>query len=133
MANLNHSKHYESQIQPIEYLEANLSKDEFRGLLKGNIIKYITRYRRKGGVTDLYKAQEYMLWLIELEEKGWVFDEPEIIEHEAPEITSVEDCGHAIETEYKGRKVNIYEKEPDIDWDEAMSWVKDNDGKEVPF
>ena len=33
-----------------------------------NMIKYILRYKRKGGVQDLKKAQVYLNWLIEEEE-----------------------------------------------------------------
>lgn len=32
------------------------------------MIKYILRYKRKGGVQDLKKAQVYLNWLIEEEE-----------------------------------------------------------------
>ena len=50
-------------IQPIEYTEANnLTFHE------GSVIKYITRWRQKGGVEDLRKARWYVDRLIELEE-----------------------------------------------------------------
>jgi len=36
---------------------------------EGNIVKYVTRWRRKNGVEDLYKAKEYLDKLIEQELK----------------------------------------------------------------
>ena len=38
--------------------------------LEGNIIKYITRYKDKGGVLDLRKAEWYLTRLIKQEEKN---------------------------------------------------------------
>lgn len=45
-------------IQPIEYIEAN--KIPFT---EGNIIKYITRWRDKGGFADLDKIAHLLEWL----------------------------------------------------------------------
>lgn len=39
------------------------------GYLEGNIIKYISRYKEKGGVVDLYKAQHYLDKLVEVESR----------------------------------------------------------------
>ena len=50
-------------IQPIDFFEANFSRDEFRGYLKGNTLKYIMRYQLKNGIEDLAKAETYLLWL----------------------------------------------------------------------
>ncbi len=36
---------------------------------EGNVIKYVSRYKFKGGVTDLEKAQVYLARLIERERK----------------------------------------------------------------
>ena len=36
-------------------IEASMTRDEFLGYLKGNLIKYTWRYRDKGGVQDLQK------------------------------------------------------------------------------
>ena len=59
------SDHYKvCGIEPIEYIEANnLSFHE------GNVVKYVTRWRRKGGVTDLEKARFYLDRLIEVAKK----------------------------------------------------------------
>jgi len=36
------------------------------GYLEGNVIKYVTRYKNKGGIEDLRKAQHYLTKLIEV-------------------------------------------------------------------
>jgi len=38
--------------------------------LEGNVIKYVSRWREKGGLQDLKKAQHYLAKLIELETEG---------------------------------------------------------------
>jgi hypothetical protein len=39
------------------------------GFLDGNVIKYIARYRDKGGIQDLQKARHYLDKLIEIEQE----------------------------------------------------------------
>ena len=41
-----------------------MSKLEYEGFLKGNLIKYTWRYRDKGGLQDLHKANWYLDRLI---------------------------------------------------------------------
>lgn len=55
-------EHYLKAIQPWDFIVAN-----DLGFLEGNIVKYITRYKEKGGVVDLQKAKHYLEKLIELE------------------------------------------------------------------
>lgn len=38
--------------------------------LEGNIVKYVSRWRKKGGLQDLYKARHYLDKLIETEEEN---------------------------------------------------------------
>jgi hypothetical protein len=59
--------HYQKDIQPWDYMKAIMSEYEFLGYLRGNVIKYISRYKDKGGVEDLRKAQHYLTKLIEEE------------------------------------------------------------------
>ena len=40
-------EHYKTDVQPIEVMEANMTPEEFRGFLRGNIIKYVCRLGRK--------------------------------------------------------------------------------------
>ncbi len=48
-------------VQPWDYIAANNL-----GFFEGNIIKYVTRWRDKGGVADLEKARHYLDKLIEI-------------------------------------------------------------------
>ena len=55
--------HYvKCSIQPIEYIHANKL-----GFIEGNVVKYITRFRDKGGEADLRKIIHYIELLIEME------------------------------------------------------------------
>lgn len=56
--------HYKTEIQPWDFIIAN-----DLGYLEGNIIKYVSRYKKKGGMADLRKAQHYLQKLIETTEK----------------------------------------------------------------
>lgn len=56
-------QHYKKlRIQPVEYIHANNLP-----YIEGNIVKYITRWRDKGGKTDLEKVKHYVDLLIQLE------------------------------------------------------------------
>jgi hypothetical protein len=57
-------EHYNKSIQPIEYMRVALTLEEYRGFLKGNIIKYISRAEAKGGIEDYKKAFVYVEWLV---------------------------------------------------------------------
>ena len=54
----NHYKNY--KIQPVEFIIKNNI-----GFVEGNIIKYILRFKEKGGVQDLLKAKHYIELLID--------------------------------------------------------------------
>jgi len=59
--------HYTSKlIQPWEAMEAWMTEDQFKGFLKGNVIKYLARCDDKGGKIDLEKARHYLDKLIEM-------------------------------------------------------------------
>jgi hypothetical protein len=51
-------------IETIDYIEAKLTKEQFRGYLVGNVIKYISRFEHKNGLEDLKKAGWYLNRLI---------------------------------------------------------------------
>ncbi len=56
--------YYKDQpIQCWDYVTAN-----GMSFLEGSIIKYVSRYKEKGGVEDLKKAQHYLEKLIEVTE-----------------------------------------------------------------
>jgi hypothetical protein len=55
--------HYKKlKIQPVQYIHANNIP-----FIEGNVIKYVTRWRSKGGIGDLEKAKHFIELLIELE------------------------------------------------------------------
>lgn len=58
--------HYKRHpIQPVEFIHAN-------GIpfIEGNCIKYLVRWRDKGGLADLEKVKHYIDLLIELEHRA---------------------------------------------------------------
>jgi hypothetical protein len=58
--------HYKDlPIQPVEYIYANAM-----GYFEGNVLKYISRWRKKNGLADLEKAKHYIELLIELETRN---------------------------------------------------------------
>ena len=57
---VNHPSHYTTgTVECIDAIRASMTEEEFRGFLKGQVIKYVWRYRHKGAEQqDLDK----MLW-----------------------------------------------------------------------
>lgn len=57
--------HYKDfPIQPVEFIHKNQIP-----YMEGNVIKYVARWRDKGGIADLEKAKHYIEMLIEMEQK----------------------------------------------------------------
>ena len=74
MTEFNTPSHYvlSDGSDSMDALEKILGPEEFKGFLRGNAIKYLIRYALKGGVEDLYKAEDYVARLaakVEAEEK----------------------------------------------------------------
>ena len=66
MDNVNHPSHYtQGGIECIKAIEAAMTPEGFQDYCKGNVMKYIWRWRDKAGVEDLEKASVYLGWLIE--------------------------------------------------------------------
>ena len=62
---VNNPEHYTAGgIECIDAIQAALTPEEFRGFLKGNILKYTWRERHTGGVQSLEKAEWYLKRLI---------------------------------------------------------------------
>lgn len=58
--------HYKDlPIQPVEYIYANAL-----GYFEGNVVKYVSRWRKKNGLADLEKAKHYIELLIQLENRS---------------------------------------------------------------
>lgn len=52
--------HYQGAIQPIDFIMSNNLS-----FCQGNAIKYVFRYKNKGGIEDLKKAKHYIDFMIE--------------------------------------------------------------------
>lgn len=60
--------HYQKDVQPWDAMAAWMTQEQFAGYLRGNVIKYICRYKDKGTpMQDLLKAMHYLEKLIEIE------------------------------------------------------------------
>lgn len=69
---VNHPQHYTAgKIEVIDIMEDQLNPEEYRGYIKGQVMKYITREKYKNGLEDLKKAAWYLNRLIaKLEREG---------------------------------------------------------------
>lgn len=63
----NKRRYKHGKIECIKALRECLSKEEFKGFCKGNVIKYLWRSDYKGGREDLEKAKDYLNYLLEVE------------------------------------------------------------------
>jgi hypothetical protein len=63
-------EHYQGRAA-LDAIKAALTPEEYRGFLRGNVMKYLWRLGKKGpALGDAQKAQEYLGWLIEELEVG---------------------------------------------------------------
>lgn len=54
-------EHYKTGgIETIDFIQAKLTEEQFKGYLTGNVIKYISRHEQKNGREDLLKARWYL-------------------------------------------------------------------------
>ena len=71
----NKSSYYDiGGVSVLDIWKSKLTKEEFEGLCKGNVIKYVCRAGVKDSkkeVEDLKKAKEYLEWLIESKESDY--------------------------------------------------------------
>jgi hypothetical protein len=63
---INTPPHYtDGGIETIDYIRAKLTREEFIGLCRGNILKYVSRAGKKGSALEDYKkAEVYLGWLL---------------------------------------------------------------------
>ena len=64
---INHPPHYGGDVvyETIKVLKAWLSPEEYKGFLKGNVIKYLSRAGKKDGeLQDCKKAAWYLSQLV---------------------------------------------------------------------
>ena len=69
MSDANHPNHYtQGGVECIEGIKASTGEG-FGAYCQGNIIRYVWRYKKKGGIEDLEKARVYLWWLIDFEKE----------------------------------------------------------------
>lgn len=67
---VNQPNHYTNgSIECIDAIRSALTEDEFRGYVKGNVMKYVWRERYKNGNEDLMKARKYLDFLLNKEKE----------------------------------------------------------------
>lgn len=68
--NVNHPNHYKTGgIETIDYILAKLGKEGTIAYCMGNVMKYTSRWKDKGGLEDLKKAVWYLNYAINLMEQ----------------------------------------------------------------
>ncbi len=56
--------HYQGEVEPIELMQAQMSREAFMGFLRGNIIKYASRFGKKDNMAkEAAKIRVYAEWL----------------------------------------------------------------------
>ena len=73
---INPSHYAQGGIESIEAIQSSMSREAFKGFLKGNCQKYLWRYEHKNGKEDLLKCQWYLNKLIETIETDEEFSQP---------------------------------------------------------
>ena len=64
--NVNRPKHYcKGGLECIQVIKAQLTPEQYKGYLYGNVLKYMWRWPEKNGLEDLQKAAKYLEWLQE--------------------------------------------------------------------
>ncbi len=68
--NVNQPPHYgQGEIECIDYIKDILTDEELIGYYRGNVAKYLHRWRYKNGLEDLKKARWYLEALIQQQSK----------------------------------------------------------------
>ena len=69
--NVNRPKHYlKGGLECIQVIKAELTPEQYKGYLYGNVLKYMWRWQDKNGLEDLRKAAKYLEWLQKEVEKN---------------------------------------------------------------
>jgi hypothetical protein len=79
--------HYQTAIQPWDYIISNEL-----GWCEGNVVKYVSRHKKKHGLDDLRKAQHYLEKLIEVETNAQMAGETSL-DFEATRSCADFECG----------------------------------------
>lgn len=70
--------HYDLPIQPLEYIHKNSLT-----YMEGNVVKYVSRHRRKNGAQDILKAIHYLELILEYE-----YDESNLLQERLRQTSS---------------------------------------------
>jgi hypothetical protein len=62
------SYYWKGGIDVIEFAKMHFPREQVKGFLRINSLKYLVRYDEKGGVDDLEKSMNYTRMLKEMEE-----------------------------------------------------------------
>ena len=57
-------------IETMDFIKAKLTSEGFEGFCIGSIIQYVSRYRHKGGLDDLKKAEQVLQRIISVKESA---------------------------------------------------------------
>lgn len=61
-----HPSHYcKNGLECIDVIKAEMTPEQYKGYLYGNVLKYMWRWQDKNGLEDLKKAGQYLEWLQE--------------------------------------------------------------------
>ena len=59
-----YDEHYQGDVEPIELMQAQMTREAFMGFLRGNIIKYASRFGKKDNMAkEATKIRVYAEWL----------------------------------------------------------------------
>ena len=58
------SEHYSGRIETIDFINDKLTKEQYIGYLKGNILKYLSRCEKKGSTKEDLLKGFYILFVV---------------------------------------------------------------------
>jgi len=72
---VNHPEHYDLKgLEVIEVIKKTMTYSDFTAYCHGNVIKYVLRCRKKGGIQDLKKAKVYINYMLEAYKESYMCD-----------------------------------------------------------
>jgi len=60
-----------AEVECIDAIRAALTPEEWRGFLKGTVMRYVWRERQKGGEADCLKSLYYSKWLAGIDPRDY--------------------------------------------------------------
>lgn len=111
MSEFNTPNHYKLSdgSDSMDALAKILGPKEFKGFLRGNAIKYLIRYKQKGGIEDLKKAMDYINRLIAIGEES-PSEKEEIDKNDLRSVVEVAEAFRKILGDKSEKEITIAEK-----------------------